>query len=143
MVKAATVVAFAAMLLAGRTDIVFAQTAKPQRIVSINLCLDELALRLADPGVVVSVTWLSQDPRIADFVEEARKHPANSGAAEDVLDYRPDLVLAGDFMPKNTQDLLNHVGATVRRFEIPSTSAQARKLILEVGDAVDPGEGGG
>jgi hypothetical protein len=35
---------------------------KSHRIVSLNLCADELVLRLADRGNVTSVTWLSREP---------------------------------------------------------------------------------
>ncbi len=62
--------------------------AKPQRVVSLNLCADELALRLADPGVVKSVTWLSQDPRNANMAAKAAALPANDGHAEEALAYR-------------------------------------------------------
>ena len=33
-----------------------------QRIVSLNLCTDELLLRLAEPAKIASVTWLSRNP---------------------------------------------------------------------------------
>lgn len=39
-----------------------ASPAQPERIVSLNMCTDELVLRLADAGRIASVTWLSQDP---------------------------------------------------------------------------------
>ena len=32
---------------------------KPTRVVSLNLCLDQMVLALADPANVASVTWLA------------------------------------------------------------------------------------
>ena len=90
-------VGWGALLLAALVAIASPALAKPQRVVSLNLCADELALRLADPGVVKSVTWLSQDPRNANMAAEAAALPANDGHAEEALAYDPDLVLVGPF----------------------------------------------
>ena len=54
-------------------------------------------MRLADPGVVASVTWLAQDPRNATVSDQARRLPANDGHAEEALAFHPDLVLFGPF----------------------------------------------
>ena len=35
----------------------------PERVVSMNLCADELVLRLADPAQVAAVTYFARDPR--------------------------------------------------------------------------------
>jgi iron complex transport system substrate-binding protein len=45
---------------------------KAQRIVSLNLCSDELILRLANPANVASVTWLSRDPSGSNLTLGAR-----------------------------------------------------------------------
>ena len=37
---------------------------KPHRVVSINLCVDELLLRLADRRNIASITWLSRNPAV-------------------------------------------------------------------------------
>src|SRR5262249_35041533 len=44
---------------------------KPGRIVSLNMCVDELLLRLAEPRNVASVTWLSRDPNNSNVAELA------------------------------------------------------------------------
>jgi iron complex transport system substrate-binding protein len=72
-----------------------AEEAKPARVVSINMCTDELLLRLADRDRIASVTWLSRDGRNANMAEVAATIPANHGLAEEVVSYHPDLVLAG------------------------------------------------
>lgn len=120
--------AFALVALAGT-----AQAAdKPARIVSLNMCTDELVLRLAEPARIASVTWLSQDPRNANMAERARAVPANHGLVEQVLWYRPDLVVAGTFSTRATVGLLKRVGAPVREFGMPRSLAEMRAQIREM-----------
>ena len=105
---------------------------KPRRIVSINMCMDELVLRLADRDAIASVTWLSQDPRNANMADAARGLPANNGLAEEALTYHPDLVLAGPFTERSTVALLNEVGAPLVEFDVPETFDDVRRQIREV-----------
>jgi len=115
---------------------------KPRRIVSINMCADELVLRLADRDAIASVTWLSQDPRNANMAEAARGLPANNGLAEEALSYHPDLVLAGAFTDRSTVALLGQVGAPVVEFAVPETLDAVRRQIREVAAAVGEPERG-
>ena len=103
--------------------------AKPQRVVSLNLCADELALRLADPGAVKSVTWLSQDRRNANLAAKAAALPANDGHAEEALAYDPDLVLVGPFADPASIALLKQVGAPVSEVGAPQTLDGVRRQI--------------
>ncbi|MBN9435772.1 ABC transporter substrate-binding protein [Bosea sp. (in: a-proteobacteria)] len=106
--------------------------ARPERIVSLNMCTDELVLRLADPAAIASVTWLSQDPRNANMAEAARRYPANHGLVEELLAFRPDLVIAGSFTTRNTVALLKRVGAPVREFGVPRDLAGVTAQIAEM-----------
>lgn len=85
----------------------------PARVVSINLCTDQLAMMLAAPGQLVSVSALAVEPQSSSMVEEARGIPQNFGQAEQVFLLRPDLVLAGTFTARATVDLLRRLGVTV------------------------------
>jgi iron complex transport system substrate-binding protein len=110
--------------------------AKPQRIVSLNLCADELALRLADPGALASVTFLSQDPRYGNLAALAAAVPANGGLAEEALAYRPDLVLTGAFSDPATVALLKRVGAPVSGIGAIDSLDAARQQIRLVAAAL-------
>lgn len=107
---------------------------RPARIVSLNLCTDELVLRLADPARIASVTWLSQDPRNANMAEAARRIPANHGLAEEVLGFKPDLVVAGAYTTRTTVSLLGRVGVAVREFGVPRNLAEMKAQITEMAD---------
>lgn len=89
----------------------------PRRVVSVNLCTDQLAMMLAAPGQLVSVSHLAAEPQTSAMVEEARAYPANMGQAEQVFLMRPDLVLAGTFTARASVDLLRRLGVEV--IELP------------------------
>ncbi|MGA2495314.1 MAG: ABC transporter substrate-binding protein, partial [Roseiarcus sp.] len=125
-----------AFLLAALVAIASPALAKPQRVVSLNLCADELALRLADPGVVKSVTWLSQDPRNANLAAKAAALPANDGHAEEALVYDPDLVLVGPFADPASIALLKQVGAPVVEVGAPQTLDGVRRQIRDLAAAL-------
>ncbi|GGC81995.1 ABC transporter substrate-binding protein [Chelatococcus reniformis] len=102
---------------------------RPKRIVSVNMCTDELLLRLAEKERIASVTWLSQDPRNANMADEAKGHPANHGLAEEVLSYRPDLVLAGVYTSRASVAMLRRVGLNVADIAVPRSLAEVRDTI--------------
>jgi len=106
--------------------------AKPTRIVSLNLCTDELVLRLAARENIVSVTWLSRDPPNANMAEAARAVGVNHGLVEEVLAARPDLVIAGAYTTRATVALLKRVGMPVREFGVPRNLAEMRSQIAEM-----------
>ena len=72
----------------------------PRRVVSLNLCTDELLLLLAAPEQIASVTHLAQRAEETPLWQEARRHAANDGTLASAAALRPDLVLtmggAGD-----------------------------------------------
>ena len=83
------------------------------KVASINLCTDQLVLRLADPSQIVTVSWLSADPEESMLADEAARYPLNYGTAEELLRYDPDVVVAGSFTSAYTRALLRSLGYTV------------------------------
>ncbi|MFT3690287.1 ABC transporter substrate-binding protein [Paenirhodobacter sp.] len=90
--------------------------AEPARVVSINLCTDQLAMLLAAPGQLVSVSHIARDPLSSAMAAEAARHPVNHGLAEEVFALRPDLVLAGEYTHRETVALLRRMGVRVETF---------------------------
>lgn len=128
--------ALRAALLAGATawaalsaQPLAAAAIRPARIVSLNLCTDELVLRLADRNRIASVTWLARDPRNANMAEAARAVGVNHGLVEEVLAARPDLVVAGAYTTRATVDLLRRAGLPVHEFGVPRNIAEMRDQI--------------
>ena len=44
----------------------------PARVVSVNLCTDQLAMLIAAPGQLQSVSWLAADPSVSLMPDQAR-----------------------------------------------------------------------
>ena len=110
--------------------------AAPGRVVSINLCTDQLAMLLAAPGQLVSVSWLAADPRSSALAAEAADYPVNYGRAEEIYLLRPDLVLAGSFTAQATVGMLRRLGVPVMVVEPATSIAEARAQITALGAAL-------
>lgn len=108
----------------------------PQRVVSINLCTDQLAMLLAAPGQLVSVSHLARDPRSSVMVDAAMAYPANRALAEEVYLLKPDLVLAGTFTARATVSMLERLGIPVATFPPASSLADVRQGMVDMGRAL-------
>lgn len=91
--------------------------AAPSRVVSMNLCTDHLAYRLAGPGQLISVSYLSGDPSSSLIADEIPEEKFNHGLAEEILRLKPDLVVAGTYSTRTTVQLLRRLGVRVEEFE--------------------------
>ncbi len=85
----------------------------PQRIVSVNLCTDQLALLLVPHGRIQSLSFLAADPVSSAMAEQARGLHLNHGMAEEILPRRPDIILAGPHGARHTIGLLRRLGHRV------------------------------
>ena len=108
----------------------------PQRVVSLNLCADELVLRLASPGTVQSVTWLARDPTLSNVAELARQVPVNRGLAEDIVPLAPDLVIAGAYTARTAVALLRRLQIPILELDVPGTVEEALRQIETVAAAL-------
>ncbi|MBQ1498385.1 MAG: ABC transporter substrate-binding protein [Sphingomonas sp.] len=66
---------------------------KPKRIVSINLCADQLVLALADRGQIAGVTRNATDAEMSGEAAKARGLPVLKNSAEQILAIDPDLII--------------------------------------------------
>ena len=67
--------------------------AVPQRIVSINLCADQLVLALADRGQIAGLTKNATDIEMSGEAAKAAGLPLLSNSAEQILAIEPDLIV--------------------------------------------------
>ena len=108
----------------------------PKRVVSLNLCTDQLALLVAEPGQLAAVSPLAANPRSSAMAEKAIGVPATRARAEDVYLLSPDLVLVGSFTDRATVDMLRRLGMRVEEFapvtalsDIPERLARMGSLL--------------
>ena len=136
------IVGAALLVLAGACPSAADAPARPERIVSLNLCVDDLVLRLAEPQNIASVTWLSRDPRNSDVAELAARVPVNHGLAEEIIPLKPDLVIAGTFTTRTAVAMLRRTGVPLREVGIPNSLEDVRAQIREVADFIGEREKG-
>jgi iron complex transport system substrate-binding protein len=110
--------------------------ARPVRVVSMNLCADELVLRLADRDQVGAVTYLAHDPRGSTVAREAMGIAVTRGLSEEIVALRPDLVVAGAFTTRTTVGLLKRVGFPLLELGVPNDFEGVRAQIRTVAAAL-------
>jgi iron complex transport system substrate-binding protein len=106
------------------------------RIVSMNVCSDQLLLSLADPGQILGLSRFSRDAWQSFAADEAWRFPILSGGAEDVLEAKPDIVVASLFDKRSTRELLKANGLHLVEFSVPRTLDEVKQQISEMGDVV-------
>lgn len=109
-----------------------AETA-PARVVSMNLCTDQLAMLIADKDQLHSVSYLAADPGASVLAERARAYVANHGLAEEIFLMRPDLVIAGTYTTRTTVALLRRLGFRVEEFAPETGFDDVRQNIARMG----------
>ncbi|WP_299934746.1 ABC transporter substrate-binding protein [uncultured Nitratireductor sp.] len=96
-------------------------SAAPERVMSLNLCTDQLAMTLAEPDQLISVSFLAREPDLSMLHEKAQDFPVNRGLAEEVFLEKPDLVVTGTYSLHNTTALLKRLGFRVEEFSFVQT----------------------
>jgi len=95
-----------------------ASASEPVRIVSLNVCADQLLLELADREQIVALTHLSMDSEASYNHALATDIPQTQSSAEEVLALNPSLVIAGSYGQKHTIALLRKQGVHVEQMPI-------------------------
>lgn len=113
-----------------------AEAQPPQRVMSINLCTDQLALLLLPRDRIVSVSWLARDRALSAMFREAQSVPVNHGASEEVLRARPDIVLAGTFSTRATVETLRALRAPLVEVAPAESWDDIRRVTRQVGEAL-------
>lgn len=120
-----------AITLAGAAAPVLAEA--PRRVVSMNLCTDQLAMLVAAPGQLASVSWLAADPSVSLMSDEAKGFPLNHGSAEEVFLHAPDLILAGTWSTGPAVEMLRRLGFRVETLPPANSIAEIRDQIARMG----------
>lgn len=110
--------------------------AKPLRIVSINVCVDQLLLLLAPRERIVSLSFLVREPAISALTEAAAGLPINYGLAEEILPLEPDLVVTSAYSTRPTVAILRKLGVPVLQLPIASDMAGIRRNVRQVAKAL-------
>jgi iron complex transport system substrate-binding protein len=124
------------LALAGTAD------AAPRRVASLNLCTDELLLMLGDPGQIVSVTHLAQQPAETPLWRQARRYRHNDGSLASVAGLGPDLVLTMGGGARDRVRIAARLGIRTLDLPYPQSLADTERAIGTVARALGRGPAG-
>jgi len=110
--------------------------AAPERVVSVNLCADELVLLLAAPNQVVSVTHLSQMEQEFPFWRTAQRYSVNDGSIAAVAGLRPDLIVSMGGLARDRARLADRIGAEIVTLPYPQSLDDLVAAIAQVASAL-------
>jgi iron complex transport system substrate-binding protein len=127
-------VAAAAVALFGSGLLAPAPAAGLPRIVSMNVCTDQLLLPLADPEQILGLSRYSRDAWQSWAADDAGRYKVLSGGAEDVLVLAPDIVVASQFDKRSTRELLKEKGLHLAEFAVPRNLIEAKAQIRQMGE---------
>lgn len=108
----------------------------PKAVLSMNLCTDQLAMLIAAPGQLISLSRFAHDPQSSAMVDQAQSWPINHGQAEEIFLLEPDLVLAGTFSSPQTVALLRQLEVPVIEFEPAESFDDIRALLRQMGEVL-------
>jgi len=124
------------LLLTFLLSAVPASAQAPRRVVTVNLCLDQIALRLAAPGQLAGVSYLSHDPRLSALVDRARRVPTVRAQAESILELRPDLVIFDRDAHATVKRMVQMAGIAILEVPWAASLADAEQLVTQIGSAL-------
>lgn len=122
-----------AVLLSSQAFAVNKQVKIPKRVVSINLCTDELAIPLAKPGQLVAVTFLVKDPLSSIYYKSAKPFVSHNNSLEQIVSYKPDLILASQYTPSALLNRLRQLGFKIFVVPVARSIDQVNANIIAVG----------
>lgn len=116
--------------------------AKPERIVSVNVCTDQLVLMLAERRRIAALSHLAADPQVSAMSRAAAGLPLTHGQAEEILPLDPDVVIAGAFSARAATRLLARLGYRVVEIPVATALDDVARNVALVAEAVgEPGKG--
>lgn len=115
----------------------------PQRIVSLNPCVDAILLQVADPAQIAAISHYSHDPRATSVpLAVAMRFRAIDASAEEILALRPDLVIAGPHAALPTIQALQRLRIPLVKTTVPDSVASSAAQIREIAAATGHGPRG-
>ncbi|MEJ6656690.1 MAG: ABC transporter substrate-binding protein [Pseudomonas sp.] len=127
-----------AVLLLSSLPTVALAAEPPQRILSLDLCMDWALAHHADPARVTALSPMHLRYPI-EWI--SKQWPSHDGSLEQIVQLQPDLILAGQYSALLLRERLRTLGYPVQVLPLPTTLAQVesyeRRLLELMGR--DPG----
>ena len=110
--------------------------AKPQRIVSLSLCTDQVLLKLVEKQRIAAIAYLSTDPVYSYEWRAAKGINTHNGLAENIVPLKPDLIIGSKYTTGNTVQMMAQLGYSATTLASPTTLAEAETFVRDIGAAV-------
>lgn len=104
----------------------------PQRIVSLNLCLDSVLVELVPHEHILALSQYSRDPWRSTIAAIAKDLPYTNETAEEVVALDPDLVITSRHSAIATRNALRRVGVRFELFDWPRSVAESLEQIRQL-----------
>ena len=120
-----------------------AHAAEPaQRIVSLNLCTDQILVDLVPPERIRALSHVAADPTSSSIADRAKRFTRIRGDAEEVLALDPDLIVTTEFSTPTTVSLLERLGRRVVKIPFAHNIAGVRTAVMRIAEAVSAVDAG-
>lgn len=134
-------------MTAGCTPAPVASTAaaangRPQRVVSLNPCLDVILVQVADRDQIAALSHYAREDYGSTIAPLARTLPFTYETAEEVIALRPDRVLTGRHSSLATRNALDRLKIPASLFGVPDTVAESLAQVREIAEVVGHPERG-
>ena len=131
-VRPSKVIMIALALLLGASAV---HAAGP-RVVSMNLCTDQLVMMLADPDQIVSLSPMATDAHSSALRDTAGQFTQNSGSAEEIYLSKPDVIVAGLYTEKASVHMLQSLDLRVEIFDPADSFDAVRANIVRLAKVI-------
>jgi len=109
----------------------------PQRVVSMNVCTDQLVALLLPRKRIASLSYIAADPRTSAIAANVAGIDLNRGTAEEIVALDPDLIVTGEHGLRPTVALLRRLGFAVLELPMAATVTDIPGNLLRLGEALD------
>ena len=106
------------------------------RVVSMNLCTDQLVMMLADPDQIVSLSPMATDAHSSALRDTAGQFTQNSGSAEEIYLSKPDVIVAGLYTEKASVHMLQSLDLRVEIFDPADSFDAVRDNIVRLAEVI-------
>jgi iron complex transport system substrate-binding protein len=123
-------------------SICMASADAPQRVVSFNVCADQLVVALADPAQIAGLSPYATDPILSVVAAEAKRYRRLGWQAESTIPLNPDLVLTGAWDRPATRQMLTRLGIRAVQLDLVTDFVSARTEIIRIAELLGHPERG-
>lgn len=110
--------------------------AAPERVVSLNLCTDQLAVSMVPEQRLRGVSFNAADPALSLVANSAARFPALKGHIEEIAGIGPDMVLMAEGQNSRLQRWLADNGVPVVTIGMPDSIAALQQDTARVAEAL-------